>query len=155
MPLRLPVCLARALFGPNVFSGCDETVCMGKVIPLHEYRAAPLHEVPHGLPELGGADIWGRDYKDVDNVVYAILRIREILDYHVHFSEEWKHFLLSMLQYVWEDGGEAGTRLLETILLLRQYVLEETTVVNKKDMCLVLVLLELVEKSRRPCATTH
>lgn len=43
-------------------------------------------------------DILGRDYGRLEDVVYGILRIREILDRHVGPSPEWQRLLLDLLR---------------------------------------------------------
>jgi len=125
---------------------------MGKIIALDEYRARsgmqereqppPLHR-----PRVGDDAIWTKDYSDFNDVVFGIITIRQILDYHLHYSEEWKYYLLSILDHAHGvSQGRSPERLLDTAELLKGFVAEEMNVLNRKDMSIVLLLLDLIAK---------
>lgn len=125
---------------------------MGKVISMEEYRAQkswgdreeppPLHR-----PRIKDKDIWSRDYSTFDDIVHGIIVIRQILDYHLHYSEEWKYYLLCLLDYAnTVRSGQSAGRLQETVELMKSFVNEEMNVLNRKDMGIVLLLLDLIAK---------
>jgi len=59
---------------------------------------------PHGpalrRPNLSDRELWTRDYRETDNVVFAILKIKEILDYHLYYDDVWPYLLLSFMEAV-------------------------------------------------------
>ena len=127
---------------------------MHNVISLDEYRAhkagntddsASLHQVRPLLD----SDLLSRDFANLPDQIFALLRLRDIFDRHLHFNEEWKHYLLCLLADVHAmDTGGPRTSYRENINLLKQYILEESTEANKRDMALAFTLLELMRHSR-------
>lgn len=125
---------------------------MGNVIMLEDYRAQKALQEreqppPMQRPSVGDDAIWSRDYSSFEDVVFGIITIRQVLDYHLHYSEEWKFYLLSILDNAYRvSQGQKPGRLQETVELLKAFVAEEMNVLNRKDMSIVLLLLDLISK---------
>ena len=127
---------------------------MDNVISLSDYRASKgLRSDPEAalrqVRPLLDSDILGRDFGQFHDQIFAILKLRDIFDRHLHFSEEWKHYLLCLLSDVHSQMEEdVLASFLENIHLLKQYILEETTEENKRDMAAAFTLLELMRHAR-------
>lgn len=126
---------------------------MATVISLHDYREQKQHEEQvalvesRGRPHIPDAEIWAKDYSDFEGIVYGIIKIKEILEYHLHFSEEWKYYLLQLLEHAYDiDEGDNRKRLCETTALLKTFLSEEMNVTNRKDIGMAMIILDLVEK---------
>ncbi|THB69830.1 MAG: hypothetical protein D6E12_04035 [Desulfovibrio sp.] len=123
---------------------------MGNVISLSEYKANKLAraENPASLREIQPlltSDLLGRDFNEFGNQVFGILKLREIFDRHLHFNEEWKHYILCLLEDAYlRQSEERQPSFRENINLLKQYILEETTQDNKRDMAGAFTILELM-----------
>ena len=126
---------------------------MARVIALSDYRKRaeePQHPPPVPRPQVSDTEIWGHNYSRFDGVVQGIVSIRRILDYHLHYSEEWKYHLLCLLDHALSvDKGADPARLRETAQLLQGVVAGELTEQNRKELGMVLVILDLIAKGGR------
>lgn len=126
---------------------------MATVIALDDYRSHSndgrhrLKSVLHPPPITNDSEIFGRDYSQIDNVVFAILKVREILRYHIFSNEEWQYLILCVLDAAYHFDARKSELLREATSLLKDYILEEMDSRNGKDMMSALLLLDLVEKS--------
>jgi hypothetical protein len=128
---------------------------MGRVISLQEYvqakteKESSAHDGVPGRPEVSKADIWRRDFSTFENVLYGLLTVRRLLDHHLHFHEDWKHYILMLLDMAYLGSPASGgpSAISEIISMFKAYLFEETTAENKEDMALVMLILELIEKS--------
>ncbi|HKI80076.1 MAG TPA: hypothetical protein VKA04_00380 [Pseudodesulfovibrio sp.] len=133
---------------------------MGNVVALEEFRRTldRREERGRGLaqPEIRGADIWGRDYTQLEAVVFGLLKVREIAAYHASLraarhadgaGREFDGLCLDALDaaYRVEDLGPA--RLKAAVKPLKEWLLDAMTEDNKRDMAWALVLVDLIEKS--------
>lgn len=98
-------------------------------------------------PILSDRDLWTRDYRETENILYAVMKIKEILDYHLYYDDIWPYLLLSFLEAVHESRQDDGRELPGTGASLKDYVLSAITPENKRDMSMVLLLTDLIEKS--------
>lgn len=128
---------------------------MATITSLEDYRrsrgesAAPL---PCGAevdpPPIAKQEIWRRDFGTLDGIIYGLLKIREILGFQLHYHEEWKHYLLQILDVGYHTAGKERARLLSDVVAdFKGFLIAETTPENKEDMALVILVLELIEKS--------
>jgi len=109
-------------------------------------RAGPTGLPPH-RPCCSDRELWTRDYREPDNILYAVLKIKEILDYHLYYDDVWPYLLLSFMEAVHTlNQGENGD-LPGTGASLKDYVLSAVSQENKRDLSMVLLLIELMEKS--------
>lgn len=99
-------------------------------------------------PPIAKQEIWRRDFATLDGIIYGLLKIREILGFQLHYHEEWKHYLLQLLDVGYHTVGKERARLLGNVVAdFKGFLVEETTPENKEDMALVILVLELIEKS--------
>ncbi len=131
---------------------------MAQVLSLADYHARKssaaqglaeqrLHPPPSAHPRIRDGDIWSQDYSSMDGQLYGIVQVRQILDHYLHYSEEWKHHLLCLLEYVCLGPGEGRSRRYsENATLLKSFLAEELHLTNKRDLTLVMLLLDLMDK---------
>lgn len=124
---------------------------MGTVIALDEYRKdrGAEHELRSMLypkPVINDSQIFARDYSKLDGIVFAVLKIREILRYHAE-NEEWQYLVLQILDAAYYFNAEQSALLREATGSLKDYVLGEMNTHNGKDMTAALLLLDLIEKA--------
>lgn len=110
-------------------------------------RTLPTQSPPPGKapPRISDAAIWSLDYTTFEGVVAGLLTVRAVCDYHLHFNEEWKHYLLALLDkaYSLHANGQSGDLVGETIPL-KGYIAEETNVANRKEMDIAQLILDLI-----------
>jgi hypothetical protein len=80
-------------------------------------------------------------------VVFAVLKIREILRYHVKDNEEWQYHLLCLLDVAYHFEAAKSQLLVETCHALKEYIMTSMTQDNASDLTAALLLCDLVEKS--------
>jgi len=127
---------------------------MGTVIALDQYRMSkdPGKELRTLLtppPRINDGQIFSRDYSKLDGIVFAVLKIREILRYHVQTNEEWQYLALQVLDAAYHFDAGQRALLREATGSLKDYILEEMDQDNGKDMTAALLLLDLIEKAPR------
>jgi hypothetical protein len=98
-------------------------------------------------PHLSDRELWTRDYRETDNIIFAILKIKEILDYHLYYDDVWPFLLLSFMEAVHNRNQGKAADLTGTGASIKDYVLSAMSQDNKRDMSMVLLLIELLEKS--------
>lgn len=105
-------------------------------------------------PHLSDRDLWTRDYRQTNNIIFAILKIKEILDYHLYYDDVWPYLLLSFMEAVHNAQQGDEQELPGTGASLKDYVLSAVTPENKREMSMVLLLIDLIEKSPTYRGTT-
>ena len=125
---------------------------MGNVVALEDFRQSlragkrERNKVPR--PEISGAEVWGRDYREVESVVYGLVQARGLVAHHVGGHDSgFDHLCMDALEaaYRLKDTGQA--RLNAAIRPLKEWILDAITEDNKRDLSWALVLLDLIEKS--------
>lgn len=109
-------------------------------------RAGPTGLTPH-RPCCSDRELWTRDYREPENIIYAVLKIKEILDYHLYYDNVWPYLLLSFMEAVHNVNQGENVDLPGTGTSLKDYVRSAVSRENKRDMSMVLLLIELMEKS--------
>jgi|GEM_PF-592426 len=112
--------------------------------PQRETTATNLSPKP---PHFTDSDLWTRDYRQLDNIVHAVLKIKEILDYHLYYDDVWPYLLLTFLESVQNSRQGEPRELIGAGASLKDYVLTAMTPDNKRDLTMVLLLTDLIEKS--------
>ena len=116
-------------------------------LPSRPYREKLDTELSPRRPHISDRDLWTRDYREIENILYAILKIKEILDYHLYYDDVWPYLLLSFMESV-HNAKQGGPQDLPTTgASLKDYVLSAVTPDNKRDLSMVLLLTDLIEKS--------
>lgn len=126
---------------------------MAKVIALEAYLTrkyqvdAPPQEQSSGEPHINDSQIWSRDYSKLENVVYGVLKIREVLNYYLYYEDVWAYLLLNLLDAALGGHPQGHAELREACSHLRNYVLQAVDATNRKNMYAVLLILDLIEKA--------
>lgn len=129
---------------------------MSTIISLDEHRERKRNQelsqlaLSRGVAYVSDSDIWSKDYEDFDDLVFAIIKLKNILDNNLPFNEEWKYYLLNLLEnaYLSHESGRKEA-LVEAAYTLKGYLVEETNVVNRREMGIGLVILELICKANK------
>lgn len=109
-------------------------------------RAGPPVRNPR-RPRLNDRELWTRDYREADNIIFAILKIKEILDFHLYYDDVWPFLLLAFMEAVHNHNQGRVDDLPGTGASLKDYVLSAMSQDTKRDLSMVLLLIELLEKS--------
>lgn len=123
---------------------------MGTVVALDRFReAARQGETARPpKPDIRGSEIWGRNYSNIEDVVFGLLKARDIVGYHMgHHDEDVAMMMLDALEKAYrlnECGHEA---LVVAMRPLKQYLVECMTEGNRRDISMAIVILDLIEKS--------
>ena len=125
---------------------------MGSVVALAEFRQSiekrdarpPRRE----RPKISGGEIWGRNYTEVEAIVFGLLKIRDIVAYHTGGHDQaFDHLCLDGLAAAY-NIDEMGPRKLKTAIKpIKEWILDEMGEDNKRDMSWALVIVDLIEKS--------
>lgn len=125
---------------------------MGSVVALDAFRESArkrgkrTHRPPR--PEVVGAEIWGRDYRDVEAVVFGLLKVRAIVAHHAgDFDPLFDFHCLNGLEAAYRFESTDPERLTNAIASMKEWILDFITDQNKRDLSWALVILDLIEKS--------
>jgi hypothetical protein len=125
---------------------------MGSVVALNEFKRAlgkraRRPSVPE-RPSIRGSEIWGRDYTDVEAVVFGLLKVRDIAAHHAGRKDaEFDQLCLDALDAAYRVEDDGLPNLKETVKPLKEALLDMLTEDNKRDISWALVLCDLIEKS--------
>lgn len=126
---------------------------MGNVISLDDYRNFKLAEAQEmgpiaPPPVLNRRDIVERDFSQFETILFGMLKIKEIMAHHLYYHEDWKHYLLCILDAVcYPDRRGPDTSLDENLELFKGYIAQETTQDNIRDFSMVLLILDMISCS--------
>ncbi len=125
---------------------------MGSVVALDQFRESielkKAGPVRPPRPQISGGEIWGRDYSEVEAIVFGLLKVRDILAHYMGGNDHsFDQLCMDSLDaaYTIHDGGPARLKL--AIKPLKEWILDEMTEDNKRDLSWALVILDLIEKS--------
>ena len=125
---------------------------MGSVVALDEFKRTlgKRDHRPSGpeRPAIRGSEIWGRDYTDVEAVVFGLLKVRDIAAHHAGGRDaEFDQLCLDALDAAYRISDAGLPHLKEAIKPLKETLLDMLTEDNKRDISWALVLCDLIEKS--------
>lgn len=125
---------------------------MGSVVALDEFRQALGKQERKGpaapRPVIRGGEIWGRNYTEVEAVVFGLLKVREIGLFHcVANGFELDSLCMEALDAAYRVEDLGTDRLKAAIKPLKEWLLDAMTEDNKRDLSWALVLTDLIEKS--------
>lgn len=125
---------------------------MGSVVALDEFRQSlegckPARARPE-RPKISGEQIWGRDYREVEAIVFGLLTVRDLLAYHTGGHDQmFDHFCTNGLDAAYKLKTLGLAHLKTTIKPLKDWILGEIEDDNRRDLSWALVILDLIEKS--------
>lgn len=125
---------------------------MGSIVALDEYKRSlgRRGERPPGpkRPEIRGSEIWGRDYTDIEAVVFGLLKVRDIAAHHAgERNAALDQLCMDALDaaYTVEDTGHPHLK--QAVKPLKEWLLDMLDEDSKRDISWALVLCDLIEKS--------
>ncbi len=125
---------------------------MGSVVALDQYRES-ITKKDHGVsrparPEISGGEIWGRDYREVEAIVFGLLKVRAILAHHMGgFNHVFDQLSMDCLEAAYNIHEVGPARLRLAVKPLKEWILDEMNDENRRDLSWSLVILDLIEKS--------
>lgn len=130
---------------------------MGTVVAIEQFKQTlgkkaepPARE----RPVIRGGDIWGRNYTEIEAIVYGLLTIRDIVAfYDGDLNKDFDQLCLNGLDAAYSILDVGPAKLKESIKPIKEWILDSMTEDNKRDMSWALVLADLIEKS--PTKETH
>lgn len=125
---------------------------MATVIALDEYRrkqrrlTRPPVEPPK-RPHFRSGDVWGRNYTELESVVFGLLKVRETLRYYTEYQGDIEEMLVDVLDAAYHIEETGFPRLKAAILPLKEYILNNLGEEALQPMKTSLIILDLIEKS--------
>ncbi len=125
---------------------------MSNVIALDDFRrkrhqlTRPPAEPPK-RPHFRSGDVWGRNYTELESVVFGLLKVRETLRYYTEYRSDLEEMLLDVLDTVYNIEEAGIQRLKATILPLKEFILDNLGEEALQPMKTSLIILDLIEKS--------
>ena len=126
---------------------------MAKVIAMDDYLNDRLVDklLPgppdNGEPYVNDSHVWAKDYSKLENVVFGVLKIREVLNYYLYYEDVWPYLLLNLLDAAAGATPDDQTELHEAAAHLRNYILQAVDGTNRKNMYAAMFILDLIEKT--------
>ena len=125
---------------------------MGTIVALDEFKRT-LGKQENLLPRrtqpiLRGSEIWGRDYTNIEAIVFGLLKVRDIMAFHTGtLDKTFDQLCMDALNAAHSVLDVGPTELKDTIKPLKEWILDEITEDNKRDMSWAVILCDLIEKS--------
>ena len=125
---------------------------MGSVVALDAFRESNRQARSSAQrpprPEVVGGEIWGRDYRDVEAMVFGLLKVRAIVAHHMGEHDPLFDFhCMSGLEAAYEYEQTGPDKLKGATGAMKEWILDAITDENKRDMSWALVIIDLIEKS--------
>lgn len=125
---------------------------MGSIVALDAFRASveKTRNAPQGppRPEISGAEIWTRDYREVEAVVFGLLTVRNLVAHHLAgYDPDFDALCMDGLDAAYSEKATGPERLKAALKPLKDWLLDAMTEDNKRDMSWALVIVDLIEKS--------
>ncbi|MUM78586.1 hypothetical protein GKC30_13165 [Pseudodesulfovibrio sp. F-1] len=125
---------------------------MGSIVALDAFRASveKTRNTPQGppRPDISGADVWTRDYREVEAVVFGLLTVRNLAAHHRKgYDPALDSLCMDGLDAAYTVDTVGPARLKAALKPLKEWLLDAMTEDNKRDMSWALVIIDLIEKS--------
>ncbi len=123
------------------------------VIDLAEFRQNRQDAVPQTLgtpPRINDGEIFSRNYATMEGLVFGVLKIREILDYHLGPDGEWTSLLMGLMDAsnAWQGGAQDRLDdIHDHVLALKGLIFEAITPASHRNLSNALLLLDLIQKA--------
>lgn len=118
-----------------------------QIISLQEHLDKKAQEnirFAHQEPIFKDRDIWGRDYSVLENVIFGLHKIHEILNWFFPLDFEWRDIVLPLV-FAAHDYSRRED-LVEMSREMKGYILENMSDSNRKLLTACLVVLDLIQK---------
>ncbi len=125
---------------------------MGSVVALDTFRESigQTDKKPQKppRPEISGGEIWGRNYCEVEAIVFGLLKARAMVAHHAgEHDQEFDQLCVIALEAAYNIADTGPAILKRAMKPLKEWILDAMTEDNKRDMSWCLVILDLIEKS--------
>lgn len=126
---------------------------MATVISMREFIRDKVERVQRppdevsGEPYINDSQVWSRDYSKLENVVFGVLKIREVLNFYLYYEDVWAYLLLNLLDAAAMATPEDHAELAEAAAHLRNYMVQAVDATNRKNMFAAMLILDLIEKA--------
>lgn len=125
---------------------------MGSVVALDTFRKtlgqSETKVARPPRPDISGTEVWGRDYREVEAIVYALLTTRAMVAHHSgSHDQEFDALSMVALDAAYNITEQGPAKVKSAIKPLKEWILDSMTEDNKRDMSWCLVLIDLIEKS--------
>lgn len=125
---------------------------MGSVVAMDAFRQSMSNKnqgpAKPPRPVISGGEIWGRDYNEIEAVVFGLLKVRGMIAHHMGgFDHVFDTLCLDALEAAYAIDEHGPAQLKQDIKPLKEWILDEMTEDNKRDLSWTLVILDLIEKS--------
>jgi len=124
---------------------------MGSVVALDAFRKnmkADRAKASPPRPEVSGAAVWGRNYREAEAIVYGLLQARGLLAHHAGAHDAgFDHLCMHALDAAYHVDELGLPHLKQAVAPIKRWILDAITEDNKRDLSWALVLLDLIEKS--------
>ncbi len=125
---------------------------MAQVAYIDDYRAkkrakAAWEPALPKPPHIHDGEIMSRDYTRIADVAWGILKIREILAYHLYLDDAWPRLCLDLLHEAFRQGKEDRPELHEAAQALKDHIMSEMTPDTHLHLSTALLIADLIEKA--------
>ena len=125
---------------------------MAQVAYIEDYRAkkraqAVREPAAPKPPYIHDGEIMSRDYTNVADVAYGVLKIREILAFHLYLDDAWPRLTLDLLHEAFQAGKADRPELHEAAQALKDHIISEMTPETHLDLSAALLIADLIEKA--------
>ncbi len=121
------------------------------VVVMDEYRKnRQQYEPPSAaVPVINDGEIFSHNYATLDGMVFGVLKVREILGYHLGPEGEWPGLLMGLMDAAnaWRKGGDSLDDLHDHVLALKGIIFEAITPASHRTLSNALLLLDLMQKA--------
>ena len=122
------------------------------VIDMAAYRNNRRDAAPQPLgpaPRINDGEIFAHNYATQDGMVFGVLKIREILDYHLGDEGIWPGMLLGLMDasQAWLGGQDRQEDIHDHVLALKGIIFEAITPASHRNLSNALLLLDLIQKA--------
>lgn len=125
---------------------------MAQVAYIEDYRArkraqAAREPAAPRPPQIHDGEIMSRNYASIADVAFGILKIREILAYHLYLDDAWPRLTLDLLHEAFLQGRDNRPQLREAAQSLKDHIMSEMTPDTHQDLSTALLIADLIEKA--------
>ena len=123
------------------------------VVDLDEFRKSRQDTTPRQFgapPRINDGEIFSRNYATLSGMTFGVLKIREIMEYHLGLEGEWPSLLLGLMDaaHAWLEGDQDRLEdIHDHVLALKGIIFEAITPASHRTLSNALLLLDLIQKA--------